>query len=130
MAPLIALLRLEPNGRMGAQVTPVGCLVAPTHYSSEHNLCTDVLHHDNTAKALFAGFRFRNFSPAMRTASRRLGANGASRFWYDATMQNCPDSAAERPDTALHRARTRRWASVRLLGTLCNEIFARSGELV
>ena len=60
MAPLIALLRLEPNGRMGAQVTAVGCLVAPTHYSSEHNLCTYMLHHDSTAKALFAGFRTRN----------------------------------------------------------------------
>ena len=59
MAPLIALLRLEPNGHMGAQVTPVGCLAAPTHYSGEHNLCTDVLHHHSTAKALFAGFRTR-----------------------------------------------------------------------
>ena len=56
MAPLIALLRLEPNGHMGAQVTAVGCLVAPTHYSSKHNLCTYMLHHDSTAKALFAGF--------------------------------------------------------------------------
>ena len=56
MAPLIALLRLEPNGRMGAQVTAVGRLAAPTHYSSEHNLCTYMLHHDSTAKALFAGF--------------------------------------------------------------------------
>ena len=63
MAPLIALLRLEPNGRMGAQVTAVGCLVAPTHYSSEHNLCTYMLHHDSTAKALFAGFRSRNELP-------------------------------------------------------------------
>ena len=57
MAPLIALLRLEPNGRMGAQVTAVGCLVAPTHYSSEHNLCTDMPHHHSTAKPLFAGHR-------------------------------------------------------------------------
>ena len=57
MAPLIALLRLEPNGRMGAQVTAVGRLAAPTHYSSEHNLCTYMLHHESTAKALFAGFR-------------------------------------------------------------------------
>ena len=40
--PADCLLRLEPNGRMGAQVTAVGCLVAPTHYSSEHNLCTDI----------------------------------------------------------------------------------------
>ena len=56
MAPLIALLRLEPNGHMGAQVTPVGCLAAPTHYSSEHNLCTIMMHHHSTAKALFAGF--------------------------------------------------------------------------
>ena len=57
MAPLIALLRLEPNGHMGAQVTAVGCLAAPTHYSGEHNLCTDVLHHHSTAKGLFAGHR-------------------------------------------------------------------------
>ena len=63
MAPLIALLRLEPNGRMGAQVTAVGCLAAPTHYSSEHNLCTYMLHHHSTAKALFAGFRSRNELP-------------------------------------------------------------------
>ena len=69
MAPLIALLRLEPNGHMGAQVTPVGCLAAHTHYSGEHNLCTDVLHHDNvnTAKALFAGFRTRT-CPARASA--------------------------------------------------------------
>ena len=97
----------------------IGCLASPTYYSGQDISAIGKKHQHNVAQALFAGFRFRNFSPAIRTASRRLGANGASRFWYDATMQNCPDSAAERPDTALHRARTRRWASVRLLGTLC-----------
>ena len=57
MARLIALLRLEPNGRMGAQVTAVGCLAAPTHYSGEHNPGTGVLHHHRAAEALFAGHR-------------------------------------------------------------------------
>ena len=59
MAPLIALLRLEPNGRMGAQVTAVGCLAAPTHFSGEGNVGTGVLHNHNAAKALFAGFHAR-----------------------------------------------------------------------
>ena len=61
--PADCLLRLKPNGHMGAQVTPVGCLAAPTHYSSEHNLCTIMMHHHSTAKALFAGFRSRNELP-------------------------------------------------------------------
>ena len=34
--PTDCLLRLEPNGRMGAQVAAVGCLVGPNHYSSQN----------------------------------------------------------------------------------------------
>ena len=48
---------------MGAQVTAVGCLAAPTHYSSENNLCTDVLHHHSALKALSVGFGHRNTTP-------------------------------------------------------------------
>jgi hypothetical protein len=48
---------------MGAQVTAVDCLAAPTHYSSENNLCTDVLHHHSALKALSVGFGHRNTTP-------------------------------------------------------------------
>ena len=77
MAPLIALLRLEPNGHMGAQVTAVGCLVAPTHYSSKHNLCTYMLHHDSTAKALFAAFCPHNLSPDLAAPSWESNVTGS-----------------------------------------------------
>ena len=52
MAPLIALLRLEPNGRMGAQVTAVGCLVGLNHYSGQDIPAIGKQRQHNVAQAL------------------------------------------------------------------------------
>ena len=40
-------------------MSTVGGLVPPTHFSSEGNVRTGMLHHHSTAKALFAGFHAR-----------------------------------------------------------------------
>ena len=52
MALLIALLRLEPNSRMGAQVTAVGCLVGLNHYSGQDIPAIGKQRQHNVAQAL------------------------------------------------------------------------------
>ena len=63
MAPLIALLRLEPNGHLGAQVIAVGCLAALNHCRGQDIPAIGKKHQPNAAKALFAGCRSRNELP-------------------------------------------------------------------
>ena len=50
--PADCLLRLEPNGRMGAQVTAVGCLVGLNHYSGQDIPAIGKQRHHSAAKAL------------------------------------------------------------------------------
>ena len=117
MAPMIALLRLEPNGHMGAQVTAVGCLAAPTHFSSEHNLCTHMLHHDSTAKALFAGFRSRGVSTAIPSPSWALSVTEVAAPCCLIVRLILACSVVQRSYAALRRTRTPQGASVRLFLT-------------
>ena len=44
-------------------MTVVGCLAAPTDYSGEHDLGTDVLHHHSAPKALSVCFGHWNTMP-------------------------------------------------------------------
>jgi len=53
------MLRLEPNGHTGAQVTAVGCLAALNHCRGQDIPAIDPKHQPSAAQALFAGFRTR-----------------------------------------------------------------------
>ena len=44
-------------------MTAVGRFAAPTYYSGQRDIGTGMMHNHNAAKALFAGFRFRNELP-------------------------------------------------------------------
>ena len=61
----IAFRRLEPNGHTGPQVTAMGCLVASDHCCGQDIPATGTCigHQHRAARALFAGFRFRNELP-------------------------------------------------------------------
>ena len=50
--PADCLLRLEPNGRVGAQVTAVGCLVGLNHYSGQDIPAIGKQRQHNVAQAL------------------------------------------------------------------------------
>ena len=81
-------------------------MAAPTHYSSENNLCTDVLHHHNALKALSVGFGHRNTTPDNY-------GDSASRMTTSLAAGTCPPA-----DTALLTTRctdtTKRYVLVRV----------------
>ena len=114
---LIALLRLEPNGHMGAQVTAVGCLVAPTHYSGQRDVGTGMMHHHNAVKALFAGFRSRGVSTAIPSPSWALSVTEVAAPCCLIVRLILACSVVQRSYAALRRTRTPQGASVRLFLT-------------
>ena len=52
-----------------------GCLASPTHYSGQKDVGTGVMHQHRPAKALFAGFRFRNKLPRRMHAFARINTD-------------------------------------------------------
>ena len=72
---LITFWRLEPNGHTGPQVTAVGCLAASDHCCGQDIPAIGIWHQHSPAKALFAGFRFRNKLPRRMHAFARINTD-------------------------------------------------------
>ena len=72
---VIAFRRLEPNGHTGPQVTAVGCLAASDHCCGQDIPAIGIWHQHSPAKALFAGFRFRNKLPRRMHAFARINTD-------------------------------------------------------
>ena len=87
-------------------MTVVGCLAAPTDYSGEHDLGTDVLHHHSAPKALSVCFGHWNTMPDNY-------GDSAGRMTTSLAAGTCPPA-----DTALLTTRctgtTKRYVLVRV----------------
>ena len=75
-AALIGFMCPQQHRLRRAEVARVGFLVAPRHYCGQDIPAIGIWHQHSPAKALFAGFRFRNKLPRRVHTSARINSGG------------------------------------------------------